>query len=255
MIVLPPLRLSSTGPEVGNLQRFLNEMRVSDPNGDALAVDEAFGKKTLHALRSFQADYGLVVDGVFGTRSRQAAMLLGFVPFLQAKHCRILWPNRARRPSVIVVHTVECAESPRADENVATWFARGADDRKVSAHFVVDDDSAIQCVRVTDEAWHANQANGFSVGIEHAGYARQSHEQWSDAYSTAMLVRSSYVARRIADAYGIPIRRLLPDQLRAGESGFVGHADVNEAYQNLGGHEDPGSWFPWTEYLELVRNA
>jgi Papain-like cysteine protease AvrRpt2/Putative peptidoglycan binding domain len=57
------LRRGSTGPEVSNLQNLLNaKLRPSPP----LAVDGKFGPKTDKAVRQYQDDNWLVVDGLVG---------------------------------------------------------------------------------------------------------------------------------------------------------------------------------------------
>lgn len=54
------LKQGSTGPDVGMLQQDLNK------NGASLIVDASFGPATDSALRAFQAQKGLVVDGEAG---------------------------------------------------------------------------------------------------------------------------------------------------------------------------------------------
>lgn len=57
---LPTLRKGSKGLYVEELQEMLNE------RGYTLKVDGIFGNKTLEAVKAFQADNGLLVDGVVG---------------------------------------------------------------------------------------------------------------------------------------------------------------------------------------------
>lgn len=59
------LRRGSRGPEVRDLQRRLNELGY-----EAGPVDGIFGPLTERAVRSFQRDSGLVVDGLVGPRTR-----------------------------------------------------------------------------------------------------------------------------------------------------------------------------------------
>ncbi len=68
----PILRLDDRGAEVEKLQIALNilDYRCGDPDGD-------FGPKTLAALKLFQANNQLKVDGVFGEKS--ASILLSLV--------------------------------------------------------------------------------------------------------------------------------------------------------------------------------
>lgn len=60
---LPTLRKGSRGLYVEELQEML------DKRGYTLKVDGKFGDKTLEAVKAFQADNGLVVDGVVGAKT------------------------------------------------------------------------------------------------------------------------------------------------------------------------------------------
>ena len=84
-------------------------------------------------------------------------------------------------------------------ESVARWFSRPS--AQVSAHYCVDVDSIVQCVRERDIAWHARGGNAKSIGIELAGYARQTKAEWADAYSRAS--RGSSRCRIGASQYGV----------------------------------------------------
>lgn len=60
---LPTLRKGSKGLYVEELQAML------DKRGYTLKPDGIFGNKTLEAVKAFQADNGLVVDGVVGSKT------------------------------------------------------------------------------------------------------------------------------------------------------------------------------------------
>lgn len=168
--------------------------------------------------------------------------------FVQAKNY-----SRANRSAIdlVVIHTAECGETAKADENVAGYFA-GAHAPMASAHYTVDADSITQSVLEKDIAWHAGPVNGYSIGIEHAGYAKQSPAEWADAYSLAMLERSAELVGDICKRYGIPVRRLTAEDLARGERhGICGHVDVTKGLK-AGTHWDPGPNFPWNAYLDRV---
>ncbi len=55
------LSKGSRGTQVKELQIKLNKIL-----GDAIVVDGIFGEVTSHAVKQFQADYGLKVDGIVG---------------------------------------------------------------------------------------------------------------------------------------------------------------------------------------------
>lgn len=63
------LRLGANGSEVRKLQTALNRA------GASLSVDGAFGPKTEQAVKNFQSDNGLVMDGVCGPTTWGAVAL------------------------------------------------------------------------------------------------------------------------------------------------------------------------------------
>ena len=58
-----------------------------------------------------------------------------------------------RTIDLIVIHTMEMDEKGDTAEHCALWFKNPA--AKVSAHYCVDADSIVQCVRDQDIGWHA----------------------------------------------------------------------------------------------------
>lgn len=163
-------------------------------------------------------------------------------------------PNRTRTEGrtvdLVVIHTMEVAETRGAAEAVARWFA--SPEAAVAAHYCVDSDSVVQCVREQDVAWHARGGNERSIGIELAGRAGQGAAGWEDEYSGAVLVRAARLTAGICARHSLPLRWLQAADLRAGRRGLTGHGEVSRAF-GRSDHWDPGPWFPVARFLALVR--
>jgi N-acetyl-anhydromuramyl-L-alanine amidase AmpD len=165
-------------------------------------------------------------------------------------------PNFTRAPGraigVVVMHTMEISERPDAAEICARWFRTEVS--QVSAHYCVDADSVIQCVREKDIAWHARGGNTNSIGVELAGFASQAPRDWKDPYSSAVLARASSLVADICRRRRIPVRWLVADDLVAGRRGVTGHSEVSLAFERSD-HWDPGDGFPVESFLDSVRKT
>ncbi|HEX6497672.1 MAG TPA: N-acetylmuramoyl-L-alanine amidase [Micromonosporaceae bacterium] len=108
---------------------------------------------------------------------------------------------------------------------------------KVSAHYVFrsSDGAVAQTVREKDIAWHAGNwtYNTQSIGIEHEGWVDDS--SW---FTDAMYRASASLTREITGKYGIPRDR----------NHIIGHSEVPGAT-----HTDPGPYWDWTYYMQLVN--
>jgi hypothetical protein len=158
--------------------------------------------------------------------------------------------------TLIVIHDMEAPEKGGTAESCARYFA-GDNAPRASAHDCIDVDSVVTCVRDEDVAWHAPGVNPISIGLEHAGYARQTAAEWRDPYSTAMLRLSAQRTAMRCITYGIPITYRPAAALAAGGAGLWGitkHDDVSKAFRRSD-HWDPGPWFPMDWYLDSVRHA
>lgn len=175
-------------------------------------------------------------------------MAVSAIPFVQARNYT---KGRSNHIDVLVIHTMESPEKPDTAESVANWFA-GSTAPAASAHYCIDSNSVVQCVRDTDVAWHAPGANHNGLGFEHAGRAAQTKSDWSDPYSTQMLELSAQLVAEKCRKYDIPPVWLRAADLRAGKRGITGHVQVSDAFKRSD-HRDPGTSFPVQAYLALVK--
>lgn len=168
--------------------------------------------------------------------------------FIQARNF-----TRGRDSSidVLVIHTMENQEKPDGAENIANWFA-GSTAPKASAHYCIDSDSIVQCVRDEDVAWHAPGANHDGLGFEHAGTAKQTGRDWEDDFSKSMIALSAELVAEKCVQYKIPPVWLTAADLQAGRRGITSHDNVSKAFHQST-HWDPGVGFNIQRYLKRVR--
>jgi hypothetical protein len=118
-----------------------------------------------------------------------------------------------------------------------SWFQNPA--AQVSAHYTFrsSDGAVTQSVREKDIAWHAGNwtYNTQSIGIEHEGYV--DNASW---FTDAMYRASAALTRNLCNKYGIPKDR----------SHIIGHVEVPGAT-----HTDPGPYWNWTYYMQLVNGV
>lgn len=155
-------------------------------------------------------------------------------------------------PRWIVIHTTEGSEGPRSAEDGAAYDQRRTDG--TSAHFYVDSNSVVQCVRTTDRAHTAGyHGNLWGIHIEVCGLAGQSAAQWDDPVSRATIEQTAGLCRVLRQRYPFPLVDLTPAQVRAGTArGFAEHYDVTRAWGEST-HTDPGPRFPWRRMFDLIE--
>lgn len=270
------LRVGSRGTDVERLQRALG----------VVPADGLYGPRTGAAVRAWQAARGLDADGIFGPASwvalahaapteppppptpRNDVPVVGDepdVPFVEARNFTRVPAGTPRKVDWVVIHSMEMPEKGSTAEACARMFA--STDRLASAHYCVDADSTVQCVRERDVAFAAPGANRAGVQVEHAGYARQTAGEWGDAFSAAMLDRSAALVARVCTRHDVPVVFVDAEDLLAGERGVTTHAEVSRACylahrRGLASspfaraktdHSDPGVGFPMDAYLQKVR--
>jgi N-acetyl-anhydromuramyl-L-alanine amidase AmpD len=227
------------------------------------APDGKFGKITDSITRSWQRDHGLLVDGEVAPKTVAAANSVQFSremagtspkddlisDFIQAKNYT-KGKGAPREINYIVIHSAESPEKPTMAEALAAWAA-GKNAPDASWHFAVDNDSVVQSVYEEDIAWHAPGVNDHSIGIEHAGYAKQTTTEWFDEFSRDMLLLSARLCAHLCATYRIPIKFVDAAGLLRGDRGITTHAEVTKAFHKSP-HTDPGAGFPMDWFLEQI---
>lgn len=179
--------------------------------------------------------------------------LLLDIPFIESRH----YNRVVERHTVdwIVLHAMEAPETPQRAEQCAKYMATLADSEGVkSAHYYVDCDSVVQGVPENRIAYHAPGANLRGIGIEHAGRARQTRQEWLDDFGIRMLSLSAQLAARSAKRWGIPLQFVDATALLAGTRGITTHAECTKAWKRST-HTDPGAGFPADWYLARAKVA
>jgi N-acetyl-anhydromuramyl-L-alanine amidase AmpD len=173
-------------------------------------------------------------------------------PFIQARFFRPFGPGR-RPVRLIVIHTMEVPERDGIAKDIAIDFANRPETNKASAHLCIDNKEIFQCVKDNDIAFAAPGANQDGIQLELAGRAAQTADDWTDAYSTAVLENAANAAAQYCLKYEIPVQHLTNDELADQVTkGFVGHVQVTDVFHESD-HRDPGEAFPWDHFLERVE--
>lgn len=170
--------------------------------------------------------------------------------FVEARHYT---PVDHREIELLVIHDMEFPELPEAAEQVAEFFA-GPKAPQASAHYCLDNNSAVACVRDHNVAWAAPYINHDGLHFEFAGRAAQTKRDWHDRYSEKLLfdIAAPLFARK-ALRYSIPARLVDDGDLKRGRSGITSHNFATLAFGPKDGHTDPGENFPYSEFIAEVR--
>lgn len=157
-------------------------------------------------------------------------------------------PNHSARRGgpvrLVVVHT---AEGSRTVESLGSWFSSAA--RAVSSHAGIDDRCIETYVPYDRAAWTLRSGNGISDNVELCGFARWDRDEWMQ--HGRMLELTAQWIRERCRARDIPIRKLTPEQVKAGQAGVCGHLDWTVGMRD-GTHTDPGGSFPWEHVIALA---
>lgn len=150
---------------------------------------------------------------------------------------------------LLVVHDVESPEGPSWAEALMgpAWFQKST--TRASCQYMVDSDSIVQGTPELAWAWHCGSPGSkISIGIEQAGYARFTREQWNTPAMRSQRWLLAQLLIDIAKRRNIPLRYASDQDIRdaaqgRGPGGICFHRDITRV---LGGttHTDPGSNYP-----------
>lgn len=191
--------------------------------------------------------------------------------------------NRRGPITWIVLHTTESDIDPdripdHGAEQTAAYF-QGI--HNVSSHYVVDDDSTVQCVQENDEAYTQAPWNPFSISIEQEGRALFDGVAWVNHHG-GLLDQTAALVADLSVRRNIPLRFVASDDIVGsiknlgviGPPGITTHIELNHASRALGAdwfatrgllpagyaqftaltsHTDPGDAYPIDAVLDRAR--
>ncbi len=154
----------------------------------------------------------------------------------------------------IVVHTAENSPDlvlPDGGAEAVARFISRRTDAAGSYHSIVDSDSVVQLGRYNWEMF--GEATGGNRWALHLSFACRA-DQWDtlpDAWVAGAIAQARAEIKRMAawlDTQGVSFRwrKITAVQYHEGESGLIGHADLDPERRS-----DPGTGFPWLQLLGL----
>ena len=153
--------------------------------------------------------------------------------------------REGEEPRLIVIHSTRSGKLWTPDEELHStmnWFRNPASQR--SAHFIVGYEGEwIYCVPWDKEAYHAEELNSYSIGLEFV----QPTPVYE--YSDIQIRRGAEATIWLCGLFDIPKRRLASDFGIV--SGIVGHESTDQGQGD--GKSDPGDLFPWAKFMRLVQ--
>jgi N-acetyl-anhydromuramyl-L-alanine amidase AmpD len=149
----------------------------------------------------------------------------------------------ANRPYSIRIDKIVIHVAQGSWSGTLNWFTNP--NAQASAHYTVSSRYGLvgQSVLEKNIAWHAGwwRYNQTSIGIEHEGYISN-----PGYFTNAMYRSSAKLSAYLSRKYGIPVDRYH----------IIGHNEVPGCSGSGGGagcHTDPGGYWNWTKYMNLVR--
>lgn len=183
---------------------------------------ESFDSKLTKAIKDFQRENGLTVDGLCGKKTVALLKKNGAYPmnnknyiYCGPKAVEIKWDK------VIIWTEKYAAKKYRAnyDDRQPRLFINHWDaalssaschkilsDRGLSCHFLIDNDGTIiQCANTSHITYHAGNSNRYSIGCEisNAYYTRYQDRYISKGYGERPIIKNAYVhGKKMRDHLG-----------------------------------------------------
>jgi hypothetical protein len=158
----------------------------------------------------------------------------------------------------VVIHTNQgpnpSNDSPdKTAENLGRYLTSTANTKDpVSYHVLVDDDSSVNYLPDSAEAWAAYGSNPIGLHLCFTGYAEWSRDEW--LLHAGMLSLGAAHVRAWCLQYNIPMMKLTSRDVALNFWGVIGHVNWTEGKQQ-GTHTDPGVDFPWDFFIALVKGT
>ena len=171
-------------------------------------------------------------------------MDLSAIPYIPARNGPGLTPIDARPADIIVMHSMEC---PPDDIHVTNWVnaLNAPTGGNFFAHYYTGPNVVYQVAPTGRTEWHCGNGNEvagkWTLGVEQAGYAAQTRDEWIAAGS--LHTASPLVAALIANGHGAPVWLEVADLLRPGVRGVTSHNNMSHAFGGSD-HTDPGPNYP-----------
>jgi len=171
-------------------------------------------------------------------------MNLDTIDYVPAANGPINGPVDNRVADIVVMHSMEC---PPDNGHVTNWVKSlsSSTGREFYAHYYVGPSVVYRVAPLGRTVWHCgngNQVGGlWTLGIEQAGYAAQTRQQWIDCgvvgYTKQLL------EALLAAGHGSR-RWLTVDDLKTpGVRGVTSHNNIGQAFGGSD-HTDPGPEYP-----------
>lgn len=158
---------------------------------------------------------------------------------------------------LLVLHSGECPLRGGYAQSLTNWanipLSQGGPE--ASWQWFVDPIAIVEMVPAVYAAWHASEANPMSEGMEQAGYARYTREEWLTPEGMKQLDNLAWLFAQRCKANGIPARWLTTEEVEAVTKhgnrevkGLCLHRQIDPETRT-----DPGNNYPYDELLQQIR--